>query len=430
MMQRDMLVRGLLAALVVGSCADLSGRVASAREAPAIPQAPLVPPTAAIGTAGVLDDEARGRLNRLVAKAVVDERFWGALLIAHRGEAIVSRGYGPRLIDAAPGEPGSEPITSSTIFELASISKPFAAIAVLQLVSEGKLSLDEAIEKPLSRILAPANAEPPGPASGITIRHLLSHTSGRDNDSKMPPYLAEDRDQVVRDFMDSASIAPPGERFSYNNHAYIVLAAIIEEVSGQPFEQRIKSSIFDPAGMKSTGFLGDDRLRPRAASRIPGHTQVDHPWAWGYRGCGGIVTSLDDLLAFEKALRTNTLLPAQLSAQMLTGVTPVRRRGQVAPGAEGGELMALGWFVSGYSPARGFEICRRAGHTGGSFGTSAALSWFPDQQVMVVVLSGGRTRASAFFERAEQAVIRELAPRTADIRPPAERKDTTNADRP
>ncbi len=429
-MQRDMLVRGLLVAFVVGSGPALSDRVASAQETPAAPKAPLVPPTPVPDTAAVLDDEARGRINRVVAKAVVDERFWGAVLIAHRGEAVVAKGYGQRLIDAARGEPGSERISSSTIFELASISKPFTAIAVLQLVNEGKLLLDEPIEKPLSKILATADGEPARPASGITIRHLLSHTSGRDNDSKMPPYLAEDRDQVVRDFMDSASIAPPGERFSYNNHAYIVLAAIIEEVSGQPFEQRIKSSIFDPAGMTSTGFLGDDRLRPRAASRIPGHTQVDHPWAWGYRGCGGIVTCLDDLMAFDKALRNNTLLPAELSAQMLTGVTPVRRRGQVAPGVEGGELMALGWFVSGYSPARGFEICRRAGHTGGSFGTSAALSWFPDQQVMVVALSGGRARASTVFERVEQAVIRELAPRTADVRPAPESKDKTNADRP
>jgi CubicO group peptidase (beta-lactamase class C family) len=425
-----MLVRGLLVAFVVGSGPALSDRIACAQEKPATPQAPHVPRMPTPDPAGVLDDEARGRINRVVAKAVVDERFWGAVLIAHRGEAVVAKGYGPRLVDAAPGQPGSERISSSTIFELASISKPFTAIAVLQLVNEGKLLLDEAIEKPLSKILATANGEPARPASGITIRHLLSHTSGRDNDSKMPPYLAEDRDQVVRDFMDSASIAPPGERFSYNNHAYIVLAAIIEEVSGQPFEQRIKSSIFDPAGMTSTGFLGDDRLRPRAASRIPGHTQVDHPWAWGYRGCGGIVTCLDDLMAFDKALRNNTLLPAELSAQMLTGVTPVRRRGQVTPGAEGGELMALGWFVSGYSPARGFEICRRAGHTGGSFGTSAALSWFPDQQVMVVALSGGRTRASTVFERVEQAVIRELAPRTADVRPAPESKDKTNADRP
>lgn len=427
MMQRGFFVRGLLLAFVVGPGAVVSDRVARAQEEPSEPQAPQAK---APDTAGALDDEALGRINRVVTKAVVDERFWGALLIAHRGQAVVAKGYGPRLIDAAPGEPGSEPITSSTIFELASISKPFTAIAVLQLVNEGKLSLDDPIEKPLGKILASAKGEPHRPPSGITIRHLLCHNSGRDNDSKMPPYLAEDRDQVVRDFMDSASIAPPGERFSYNNHAYIVLAAIIEEASGQPFEQRLKSSIFEPAGMNSTGFLGDDRLRPRAASRIPGHTQVDHPWAWGYRGCGGIVTCLDDLLAFERALRNNTLLPAPLSAQMLTGVTPVRRRGQITPGADSGELMALGWFVSGYSPARGFEYCRRAGHTGGSFGTSAALSWFPDQQVMVVVLSGGRTRASAVFERVEQAVIRELAPRTADVRPATESKDTTNADRP
>jgi CubicO group peptidase (beta-lactamase class C family) len=405
-------------ALATG-CANLLAQAAPASDSPPSPHSPPSPATPAVppkrpGPVEPLDQAAIARIDRGLTRAAQQQKFWGAVLVAQSGKPLIARGFGTRFPGATPGQPGSDPITSSTIFEIASISKPFTAIAILQLVEQGKLSLSDPIEKYLSAIKSL-----PDKPSGLTLRHLLSHTTGRDNDDAMPSYDEPNRNKMVRDFLRSKRLTEPGERFDYNNHAYCVLAAIIELTAGKPFEQHMKEAIFTPAGMTSTSFIGDDALRPRAARRLDDLTQVNHPWGWGYKGCGGIVTCLDDLLAFDTALREHRLLsPAsmELMHQNVTQVIRPSRPGRPAPANQPTEFMSLGWFKSELATVQGLAPRTRFNHTGSSTGTVASLTRFPQEQILIVVLSGDRSTISPLSAGLEWAVMREAAPRTRQPR--------------
>lgn len=324
-------------------------------------------------------------------------RFWGGVLVMLGDETLVKRGFGQRLPSVKADEPGSEPIDGSTVFEIASIAKVFTGVAIMQLVEAGELSLDDPIEKPLAKIDGLG-----GLPSGIRVRELLSHTSGRDGGSAMPPYSEQDRDKVVRAFFTSTSSSRQGSRFSYNNHAYLVLAAMIEEVSGQAFETYMRERIFVPAGMTSTGFLGDAALRSRGAARDERSTQVDFFWGWGYRGAGGIVSTLDDLGRFRAALRDGKVLPRARVEEMWR---PVLETGR---GAE--ESIGLAWFVSGGPQPANLASGWRLSHTGGSAGVRCSLVWYPEVDALVVVLSGGTSDPTGMSHTAEMQLLRGLAP--------------------
>ena len=173
--------------------------------------------------------------------------FNGAWLYAEQGE-IVSKG-----VLGFRDPEGTLPITEDTVFQLASVSKQFTATAVMLLVREGKLSLEDEITKFFPEI----------PYPGVTIRHLLNHTSGipdyfDDADWFIRIWKEEKRvpgnDEILRFLCETEAKAyfAPGEGFEYSNTGYNLLALLVERLSGMPYEAFLQKNIFEPAGMTST----------------------------------------------------------------------------------------------------------------------------------------------------------------------------------
>lgn len=350
---------------------------------PGKPAATLVSP---------LDTAARQRIIKAVTDAAKQTRFRGAVLVAHRGEAVVMSGFGVRIPSAPSGSPGNRPIDGSSIFEIASISKPFTAMAIVQLADAGRITLDDPVAKWLKDDLPEKHN-----LGGITLRHLLSHTTGLDNDTGISPYPEPSRSAAVKKFAASKGLAKPGTTFNYNNAAYCMLAVVIEKASGTSFEQHMQDKVFAPAGMKSTGFPPGTTLDiKQVVRRKDRFTMNEHPWGWGYRGCGGILTSLADLLAWEKAIAEERLLPAASRELMYTPVI-------MADSRAGEAHYALGWFVGTCADGR-----RRVFHSGGSFGVRASLVRHPDESVLIVALTDDTADPNAMVKAAERAVLADV----------------------
>lgn len=226
----------------------------------------------------------------------------GSALVARDGDIVLQKGYG-----AADRERGTA-CTEHTLFEIASATKPFTAAAILKLEEQGKLSTDDPIRKYLPGV--------PQRCADITIYHLLTHTSG------MPRSAVggrgPDLGRAVAAYLRPGPVRAPGEQCAYWNGGYALLAGIVEVVTGGTYMDYCRQHLFEPAGMKRTGFTGDAHLDAEAmavgySDGRPVRPAVGHPYGsygWQYRGMGGIVTSVTDLYRWDRALRKDTVLAA------------------------------------------------------------------------------------------------------------------------
>lgn len=352
--------------------------------------------------APTLDADARRRIVDAVNTAAQRSRFRGGILVAIDGQPLIIGGEGPRIPGAPADSDGAKPIDEHSIFELASIAKPFTAIVILQIAREGRLDLDAPIESFFTAELAAPDPDlkvdlATSSARGVTIRQLLSHQSGLNNDDGISPYAEPSRHAMVRRFFGSSRLAEPGTRFDYNNAAYCLLAAIIEKVTNDTFENVMKARVFDKASMTSTGFPPGDTLSQSQRVRRKGNFAFhDHPWGWGYRGCGGILSTPADMLAFDRALADGTLLDADQLALMHAPGKPVGPR---QPDA----TYALGWYVGQR------DGMLRASHSGGSFGCRANFVRYPGQRVVIAAFSDDTANPFAITDAAEAAIVAEIA---------------------
>jgi CubicO group peptidase (beta-lactamase class C family) len=272
-----------------------------------------------------------------VRAAAEREMYRGALLVVVGGKNIVAEGFGPRFPDARPGTEEHKTIGTDSLFEIASISKGFTAIAVLQLVEQGKLTLDS----PISTFF-PEQFKPGSRVGELTVQQLLSHTTGLDGNTGLVSYAEPSRQKLLSEYARAKPLGLPGAKWGYHNGSYNVIAAIIESVSGQDFRTYMRERVFAPAGMSSTGILGDQHLERRRAifrSNDPGaRSSLDWACGWGYLGSGGVVTSLKDVIAFENALASDVLISTESKRTMFTPIAQAESRGA-------NTWYALGWFV-------------------------------------------------------------------------------------
>ncbi|WP_214466830.1 serine hydrolase domain-containing protein [Microbacterium flavescens] len=245
----------------------------------------------------------------------------GVVSIDVDGTVLFARAYG--LADRAHGVP----LTVDTRFGMASASKSFTALAVMALVEDGSLQLDT----PVRGIL---DGDLPTIDDGVTVEHLLSHTSG------IGDYLDEEADWEVDDYILTVPVhelaeteafvravaghaqkTAPGERFAYNNGGYIVLALVAERVSGVGFHELVGERVFAPAGLKGTAFLRLDELPGDAAIGYlyeepeSLRSNVLHLPVRG-NGDGGAFTTAPDLSRFWRALADGKVLPASTVAEL------------------------------------------------------------------------------------------------------------------
>ena len=316
--------------------------------------------------ADALPVTVRGDLGQRIDQ-LLDERagagFNGTVLVEVEDSIILHKAYG--WADSAH----SKPVSLATPFWIASISKQFAAAAVLKLEEQGRLSLDD----PITRFFASVPEE----KRGITLHELLTHTAGL-----AQHYAADgitDRDAAVRAILAPPLARAPGEGFGYSNDAYNLIAAVVEVAAGQPYEEFLRQQLLEPAGLVHTGFWGP-AAHPEVAS-ILGDDALDaaiYRPNWGFRGGVGMYATAGDLYRWYQALQHDTVLSAASRERLLT---PYVMRGAIG--------VAYGWFES-RGPGgtrsvwtRGFE----------SFGHGAVLAAYPERRVIIVVTSNSGERS-------------------------------------
>ncbi|MFI4881142.1 MAG: serine hydrolase domain-containing protein, partial [Phycisphaerales bacterium JB064] len=312
-------------------------------------------------------------------------QFWGALLVIDGGEVVFSGGFGFQDAESL------RRIDDQSLFDIGSIAKPITAIAILQLIEQGKVTLDTTVDE----IFGEASTTPLTRA--ITIRHLLTHTSGLNDRAALQQLSFADRDQAVRRALTSAPLAGAGERWAYCNAGYVLLAAAVERLTDEDFEHYVRTNIFEPAGMDGTGFLSGDGLddehfttRELLMQGVPSRrAMLEDGWGWGLRGAGGVLTSAHALTAFHHALTTPGVL---LSAESLDLMDTIAWNT--------GQPMALGWFADA---AKDGTMRRR--HGGGTRGYMAELRRYPDRDAMIVVMTNMRWRPDALADALEAKLL-------------------------
>jgi CubicO group peptidase (beta-lactamase class C family) len=243
--------------------------------------------------------------------------FNGAVLVGERGEAVYRNGFGWADME------WRVPNTTDTKFRLGSITKQFTSMLIMQLAEEGRLDLDGTVSTYL-----PYFREDLG--SRLTLHHLLTHTSGLPNYTARPDFMSKiGRNPVkVEDFVKEHCSGDlefePGSEFAYSNSGYFILGAVIEAVTGQSYETALQTKILEPLGMRDTGYDRSAPVMPRRASGydrdLEGVRNCDYidmsvPYA-----AGAMYSTVDDLHKWDRALRTEILIPRARRTKMVTPV--------------------------------------------------------------------------------------------------------------
>jgi len=290
-----------------------------------------------------------------------------AVRVTKDGEVLLHKGYG--LADLEQGIP----IQPDMVFRIGSVTKQFTAAAILLLEEEGKLSVEDDLRKHL----------PDYPTSGrtITIAQLLAHTSGIRSYTDMPDFgkrMREDMsvEEIIALFRDEPLGFEPGEKYAYNNSAYVLLGAIIEKASGKTYETYLREKIFEPLGMSQTYYGSSSRIIPKRAQGYDGvnaefenaeYLSMTLPYA-----AGSLLSTVDDLAKWDRALYGTGLLS---QASLDKWWKPF----SLANGES--TYYGFGWSISSYE---GHPV---VGHGGGINGFTCYLLRMPEDRVFVTVLT-------------------------------------------
>ncbi len=343
----------------------------------------------------VVDEQRIAQVERLVEKYYEAGMFNGVALVAQNGKTLFEKGYGYANLEwQIPNGP-------DTRFNIASLSKGFAALAIMLLVQEGKIDL----EAPISTYLPEYRSDI---AESVTVHQLVNHTSCIPEETA---YMLESRtdrqvsrERLLRLINAAGPVLEPGTRFSYNNVGYILLSRIVESVSGMDFAQFLTERIFRPLGMSSTG----PASRAVTAQHATGYTRilgryerptiVDASW---YRGASGVYSKAHDLLIWDQALYEGALLSAELTERMFE---PSRHA-----------AYGYGWSIRYYWEQG--DKRKIVSHEGGGSGAAAVIDRFLDDRILIVLLSNMRHSQVATLSRQIGGIVLGAPPPPAPGRP-------------
>jgi CubicO group peptidase (beta-lactamase class C family) len=314
--------------------------------------------------------------NKLDAWLVAAD-FRGSVLVWKGGTVLLRKGYG-----MADRENGVA-YDADTVFDVGSITKQFTAAAILKLEMQGKLHVEDTIGKYF--------ASAPEDKRGITLHQLLTHTAGLESDFA-GDFDPVSRDEYVKRILASKLRSKPGEVFFYANSGYSLLGAIVEIVSGLPYEKYLRENLFVPAGMKDTGYKIPNWPPTRVAVGYHDGKRwgrlTEKPWAadgphWALRANGGIHSTLDDMLRWHTALTGDAILSAAAKDKMY--------RRHVKEGAGADSSYGYGWSIA--ESAWGSRVIE---HNGGNGTFFADFLRYVDDDLVVVLstndseVKGGR----------------------------------------
>lgn len=317
------------------------------------------------------DGELRSRIGNLMRVLVAHDQFSGTITVAKGTHVIFSRAAG--LANRA----WSISNKPDTKFSLASITKMFTAVAVAQLVEQGRLRFDERVGEILPDY---PNKDV---ATKVTLAELLSHTSGligaRDEVVNHPgPPSASTMMEHLKNIVNLPLSFEPGQKFGYSNAGYTLLGAIIEKASGQSYYSYLRTHLFKPAGMDHTGFYALESDPPNLAEGFedsPDGKRINNVFDLG-RGlgspAGGASSNGEDMVRFSTALTSGKLVRRETLDRMWSGVqTRQERNDQYGLGAEISDT--YGW--------------KTIGHGGGWMGVTNRFDIIPELGYTIVVLT-------------------------------------------
>ena len=261
----------------------------------------------ALQSAAFAQDKA-AKIDQLISLHHKYDQFNGSALVVDNGKVIYQKGVGLANME------WNIPNAPDTKFRLGSITKQFTATLILQLVEQGKIKLDGKLIDYLPDYRKDTGAK-------VTIHNLLSHTSGIPNYTALPGFFQNVSrnpftvDDFIKKYASGDLEFEPGTKFVYDNSGYFLLGAIIEKVTGKPYEQVLKENIFDPVGMKNSGY---DHWKTIISKRATGYTQTPR----GYEtapyldmsipyAAGSIYSTVEDLYLWDQALYGDKILSAK-----------------------------------------------------------------------------------------------------------------------
>lgn len=300
----------------------------------------------------------------------------GVVVIAMKeGEIVHLKAYGLANLET------KKPVTIESVFDMASVSKQMTAVAVLTLVEAGKVELDEPVKTYISDFAVKKKGR------AVTVRDLLQMTSGLD-DYSTDDWENKEFSQLTLEthlewLNDTEPVAAPGTTFKYNNTNYVLLAQIIERVSGKPFSQYMKEKIFTPAGMKNSFVM--DKLGMKYANAVTGYKGEKAPFVKSHLpvqipGDGNVYATIADMAAWTNALRTNKLIGPKMrqtawSAGKMDDGSPVMYDEE--------QNYGFGWVID---PAK-----NSVSHSGSWDGTATYFLHYLESDDTVIVMSNNES---------------------------------------
>lgn len=324
-----------------------------------------------------LPADFRARADQLLAEAYAANGPGAAVIVTENGKTVYAAGRGLADVES------KRPITPDTHFRLGSITKQFTAAAIMKLVEQGRVSLDDPLLKYLPDYPAPNNA--------ATVRQLLNHSGGMMSYTAIPGWMVEAKtarpyttEQLIAEFKDLPPPFKPGAKMDYNNSGYVLLGAILEKVTAKSWDQAVADLVVAPlklatirTGIDADGSPGmavgytDREGKPAQAMKI--HMSVPH-------AAGALVGTVGDLARWGEALHNGRV------------VSPAGYAAMIAPTATGDGKTEPYGFGLALGDVRGRK---QIGHGGGIFGFSTDSIYLPDQKLFVAVFANSDSPQSS-----------------------------------
>jgi CubicO group peptidase (beta-lactamase class C family) len=327
-----------------------------------------------------------------------------ALALIKDGRIVLERGYGFRDLETR------DPVTTATLFNIGSISKSFTALGIAQLADQHQVDLDTPVIKYVPDLrLSDSRA-----AQAVTLRQLLSHTSGLPPDEQWPPQVPPTRQGIVSEFATMPITAQPGTRFQYCSRCVMLAAYVLERITGQSWEAYTRTHIFVPLGMTTASFgpVGLQQTRDRAQPYRHEAVLGEVPVPWGrlqylqsLGPAGGIDASVGEMARYallqlgEGTMSGNRVVSAEMMAEL--------HRPEIAVGDDWMPRAriknlhyALGWFIADVHGTH------RIFHFGGNPGYRAVIALVPSAKAGVVILTNGES--NLFIDAATRSLLEQL----------------------
>ncbi|MGD0922744.1 MAG: serine hydrolase [Terriglobia bacterium] len=333
-------------------------------------------------------------MEQVVQSYVENKQFMGSALVARDGTVLLNKGYGFANLE---WEVRNSPTTR---FRLGSITKQFTAACILLLEERGKLKVDDPVKKYMT--------DAPAAWDKVTLFNLLTHTSGIPGFTEFPDYasseaIATTPERLVARFRDKPLEFQPGEKWNYSNSGYVLLGYLIEKISQQSYSQFVQENIFNPLGMKDSGYDSNSAIIPhRASGYTPstkgvmntGFIDMSIPFS-----AGGLYSTTEDLLRWEQGLMGGKLLSSASLQKMTTPFKNDYAFGLAVRTVNGHKLIEHGGEIEGFN---------------------TELAYYPEDRLTVVVLANLNGQAPEQIASKLAAVVHG-----ENVVLPSERKEVT-----